>query len=298
MVLWGITALVALGAGWFLFARGEGGVGLLDPDCEPGVPAMAVALYGDIRQDDIAVVDETGDVTRLTNDHASIEPSFSPDGEQIVFTSGREGEHAECCGFSDQEIYVMDSDGSEQRRLMPDGDHFDSDPAWSPDGELIAFARRGEGVMTVSPEGGEPTAFYETDLEVDSIEWRPGGDHLVFEVAEDVMIIGRDGSDPEVFIDDAGYNLGMSWTPDGKTLAFSETYAIYTATLDDRDPRLLLRGGHVPAWSPTGGRLAYLSAEDDPRVMVVPAEGGDPSPLPVERKNLSAFEPALEWLDC
>src|SRR5262245_35575198 len=56
-------------------------------------------------------------------------PVFSPDGKQIAFMSGRDG---------NPEIYVMNVDGTNVRRLTnhPAGD---SSPTWSPSGSQIAF---------------------------------------------------------------------------------------------------------------------------------------------------------------
>ncbi|MFZ2095417.1 MAG: hypothetical protein WAV05_02150 [Anaerolineales bacterium] len=59
------------------------------------------------------------------------EPSWSPDGRYIAFASQRDG---------NPEIYIMNADGTDQRRLT----HFEDDDwqaAWSPDSTLIAFAR-------------------------------------------------------------------------------------------------------------------------------------------------------------
>jgi Tol biopolymer transport system component len=61
-------------------------------------------------------------------------PRWSPDGEHLVFASNR--------GDLTQ-LYVMDTDGGNQRRLT-DG-NFDSLPAWSPDGTQIAFVSERDG---------------------------------------------------------------------------------------------------------------------------------------------------------
>jgi TolB protein len=60
------------------------------------------------------------------------DPSFSPDGTRILFESDRSGS---------QQLYVMNADGSAQRRITFGGGWYAS-PEWSPDGEAIAFSRR------------------------------------------------------------------------------------------------------------------------------------------------------------
>lgn len=62
-----------------------------------------------------------------------IRPRFSPDGRRIVFVSNRDGNY---------EIYVMDADGTGQRRVteQPERDDY---PAWHPDGtHLLLVAER------------------------------------------------------------------------------------------------------------------------------------------------------------
>ena len=73
-------------------------------------------------------------------------PVWSPDGRRIAYLSRRDGT---------KEIYVVNADGSGQRRLTP-RDVLASTPVWSPDGRRIAFegVRDGTtGVYAVNADG-------------------------------------------------------------------------------------------------------------------------------------------------
>ena len=56
------------------------------------------------------------------NDAWDSDPTWSPDGTRIAFSSDRDG---------DDEIYTMRSDGTDVRRLTVN-DAWDGEPAWSP----------------------------------------------------------------------------------------------------------------------------------------------------------------------
>ncbi len=73
-------------------------------------------------------------------------PSYSPDGRQIVFESDREGT---------QQIYVMNSDGSNVRRISSGQGRY-STPVWIPRGDYIAFTKQAGGGFLIGvfkPDG-------------------------------------------------------------------------------------------------------------------------------------------------
>jgi TolB protein len=72
----------------------------------------------------IATINPDGsDFRVLTNGPGSDEnPSWSPSGRQIVYSSNREGKF---------NIYLMNADGSDPERITPNDANYSS-PAWSP----------------------------------------------------------------------------------------------------------------------------------------------------------------------
>jgi TolB protein len=100
-------------------------------------------------------VDGSG-LRRLTNSPGPDGwPAWSPDGEQIAFSSTRDDcshSNAESCKRTGDigpfhTLYVMDVDGSNQRRLT---DGFAQFATWSPDGKYILFS---PGLNVIRPDG-------------------------------------------------------------------------------------------------------------------------------------------------
>ncbi|MCE2401777.1 PD40 domain-containing protein [Candidatus Poribacteria bacterium] len=85
-------------------------------------------------------------------------PAWSPDGKQIACVVGNNGD----------DIYIVDTDGQNARRVSPLG-IWSNNPAWSPDGKWIAYdaydteiahppdnPNAERHIFIVSVEGGEP----------------------------------------------------------------------------------------------------------------------------------------------
>ena len=119
---------------------------------------------------------------RLANDILSwdMAATWSPDSQRIAFLSSR--------GIWGNEIYVMDADGTNQKRLTRDG-WDDRRPVWSPDGSKIAFC-----VL------GDANSF--------------------------IVVMNSDGSDRKRLSEEArdevrGGNVYPAWSPDGSKIAYS-----------------------------------------------------------------------------
>ena len=92
-------------------------------------------IYAD--EQGLRVQSEDGEVSYLvTHDASDTGPAWSPDGSRVTFTR-RQHDH--------WEVYVVDADGRNPTRLTdtprnPDGNVSNSAaPAWSPDGQYLAF---------------------------------------------------------------------------------------------------------------------------------------------------------------
>ncbi|MEC7399433.1 MAG: amidohydrolase, partial [Pseudomonadota bacterium] len=98
----------------------------IDVDVSPDGRSLAFALLGDIYTMPIS----GGTPTRIAEGLAwEIQPRFSPDGSRIAFTSDRNGA---------DNIWVMNADGSDKRRVTKEDFRLLNQPTWSPDGRYIA----------------------------------------------------------------------------------------------------------------------------------------------------------------
>ena len=101
--------------------------------------------------------DGSGERRLTTNAGNDFDPAWSPDGRRIAFTAQRgPGGGAVSQGSRNtSDVYVIDADGAGERRLADSADD-EFGPAWSPDGERVAYTRvtaAGAAIWVVGPDG-------------------------------------------------------------------------------------------------------------------------------------------------
>ena len=169
-------------------------------------------------------------------------PSLSPDGRWIVYS----GE-----GSGNRDIYLKGVGGQNAINLTADSPADDDQPAFSPDGERIAFrsgregggifvmGRTGEAVRRVTRGGFKPS-------------WSPDGTHLAF-ATENVDLNPQNSE-----------SKSQLWVADANSGATRQIPVVDAV---------------LPSWSPHGGRIAFLMRLGQPaggHVWTIPAGGGEP----------------------
>ena len=151
----------------------------------------------------------------------------------------------------------------------------DEQPALSPDGTKIAFARevgdKGQ-IFTMNTSGGNVVQLTTTG-DNDAPAWLPGsGARIAFHSSrtgskgKDVYVMNADGTSPVNITNASGDDVTPAWSPDGTKLAFASNrtgqFEIYTMTSTGATQKALTNDKRTdiePAWSPDGSKLTFSS---------------------------------------
>jgi Tol biopolymer transport system component len=198
---------------------------------------LIAANRGSDHDTEIALYDGSGDTIRaLVPDWITADPSFSPDGDEVVFVRGDDGWGE--AGPAETELWIaaVDRDGPEPRNLLSRAG-LRTDPAWSPAGDVIAYSERTDDyeviLRIVGTNGANPTTILaEPGADLLAPTWSPTGDAIAYierrfdgsdyRYAVGIIDLASRDTRHVATVPDAST---LSWHPDGELLLAS-TYAL------------------------------------------------------------------------
>jgi TolB protein len=199
----------------------------------------------------------------------STEPQPVEKSLKIAFESDRDG---------NEEIYVMNRDGTNQKRLTNNPGR-DGSFSWSPDGSKISFVSERDGVIGIYVMDADGTGLdslaHGTWIWRNTI-WSPRDDAIAFWRStpyypqySDICVFG-----PRTWAEltsDASRNYNQGWSPDGSMLDFVSNRdgisEIYVMDPDGSNQTRLTHsaggsfGAMWSAWTPDGSKMVFASDE-------------------------------------
>lgn len=248
---------------------------------------------------------ETGNTENITNSPSfDADPSFSPDGNQVVFASTRDG---------NAEVYLMNSDGSDVRRLT-NNPSWDNHPLFSPDGTAIAFnsdrENENEDVYLMNVDGSnlkKLTNFDKSNETVEPGSWSPDGTKIAFysnmNGNDDIYLTSAEVYKPRLVLADEEHDLQFpSYSPDGKKMVYQiampdKSGELSAYDVESKQSRILLKTENTdlgPAFSPDGSQIVFQNkTETNTEICLINADGSNLTNLTQNsaRDILPSFSP-------
>jgi Tol biopolymer transport system component len=258
-------------------------------------PESGPAVRSHAEHADIWTVNvQTRALTRQTLYADALEPSWSSDGK-IAFSTAD-------CDECNSEIH-LDGSGSTEVPVETTVRHV-YQPSWAPDGKRFAVVRLGRGIwsvdvasksakrLTVSPSDEAPAWSPNGD-------WI-AFDRLHHSTTNYELYAVHSGTgERRRLTQDPAAQTNPAWSPDGSRLAFAEQqsngkWSIFTMGFDGNG-RTRITGSQIsaqePAWSPDGKRIAFILQELDRGTVAMINSDGTGSVVELTDKSLFASRP-------
>jgi Tol biopolymer transport system component len=288
---------------------------------------IAFQLGGPSGTDIYSMNPDGSDVQQLTffasSGGSAQAPFWSPDGSQLVFVG------AVSAANGPYQLWIMNSDGSNQHLLLNDPAYGDWVPSFSPDGRHIAFSRCGPincAIYRVNADGSGLKAITPFNSDHDVVDWEPvyspNGSTIAFAsfwrdgLIEAIYRMNADGTDIRSFTPAQLGAIGGDWSPDGKSMVFYSydpfdcgcfplSSELWSISSDDKETaRLTFNNRHWnginsvphdvwPSWSPQGDAIVFERDAPDFSSSALYVMDADGNLKPILRLPTHRFLPLL-----
>jgi TolB protein len=174
---------------------------------------------------------------------------------------------------SRSQVFTSGAGGSSPAAAAPD--YADFDPAWSPNGRMLAVVEE----VNVNPRISAPYDVVDV-MRADGSgrrqltaglapAWSPDGRSLLFVHGRALYVIAATGGRARKVLGTQGA-ASPAWSPDGRSIAYAHGSSVLLVAPDGTKQRKLAAGG-APAFSPNGKQVALNRGS---ALFVVPSAGG------------------------
>jgi len=251
-----------------------------------GVAGTELAFVSDRNGNkEIFLMNADGDRQRAITANQSINsfPSWSPDGDSIVFTSYRHRNRPALF------VATRGRAGPEQllTRLDPDLSQYRG--VFDPVGKRLAVVMTGGGpseIYTVRPDSRKIRRITKNRWIDISPTWSPYGKRIAFASdrsgAPQIYVMDADGGNVRRLTQKGPYNSAPAWSPDGRWIAYeTDVGGQFDIWLIDPEGKVNVplvthpRSDEAPTWAPNSQKLSFSSNRGgEADIYVVDVEGG------------------------
>ncbi|HTI05271.1 MAG TPA: hypothetical protein VL549_08145, partial [Gemmatimonadales bacterium] len=204
-----------------------------------------------------------------STDRQAMSPAWSSDGRHFAYMEFQAGK-----GW----LYLQEMNGGKRTAVSTTGTALDFTPAFSPDGQTLAFSRAtedGTDIYTINVKNNCCLRRLTVGRFSDNLSptFSPDGQRIAFVSTRpglpQIYVMAADGTDQQLF---APFDYGVTgasnapeWSPDGQSVAFHRdvagTLQVFVLDVRTRTVRQLTSVGRNedPTWAPDSRHLAFVS---------------------------------------